>query len=123
MSGRRAGAEVAPRPAAPAKLPPAVGEPIPPPEPQLEPDAELDPDALPALPAPVLYDVLEAPIEHAYALVPDPARPGRFFAVHLQGVVAASFDHLEPSGRSDLIPRGMLRIDQAMSARHRARRW
>lgn len=104
-TAKKNGAQAAPRPAAP-ELDPAVGEPIRPSEP---------------LPAPPRAPILDRPIAHAYALVPDPARPGRYFAVHLRDVVAGGYDHIEPSGRSDMIPRGMMRITGAMQARHRAR--
>jgi hypothetical protein len=107
---KKSGAQVAPRPAPPPELEPAVGEPIRPSEPPAP--------APPALPA---FDPIGRPIAHAYALVPDPDRPGRYFALCLHDVVAGSYDHLESSGRSDMIPRGMMRINGAMGARHRAR--
>jgi len=109
------GPQVAPRPVPPPILDPAVGDPIPSPE----------APAVPALPAdiPGLDPVIGRPILHAFALVPDPARPGRYFAVGLSDVVAGSYTHLEPSGRSDMPTRGMLRIEGAMQARHRLRAW
>lgn len=108
----QAGPQVAPRPAPIPILDPAVGDPI------------RDPNAAPGdVGIPGLDPVVGRPILHAYALVPDPARPGRYFAVALHDVVAGSYTHLEPSGRSDMPPRGMLRIEGAMQTRHRQRAW
>ncbi len=110
------GPQVAPRPAPIPILDPAVGDPIPAHGPAVV------PRPVPA-DIPGLDPVVGRPILHAYALVPDPARVGRYFAVALTDVVAGGYTHLEPSGRSDMPTRGMLRIEGAMQARHRQRAW
>lgn len=67
--------------------------------------------------------LLSKPIPHAYALVPDPDRKGRFFAVHLTNVVARELEHLEPNARSAAAPHGLVRINGAMEKRHRSKQW
>ncbi len=67
--------------------------------------------------------LLSKPVPHAYALVPDPERRGKFFAVHLSNVVAEGLEHLELSGRSETAPYGMKRIEAAMEKRHRLKGW
>lgn len=67
--------------------------------------------------------LLKLTIPHAYALIPQPGRPGRFYAVHLANVTADQLDHLEPSGRSEAATFGMQRIERAMDRRHREKLW
>jgi hypothetical protein len=74
--------------------------------------------------APLAVDpLLAVPVPHAYALIPDPAHRGRFFAVHLTNVVAGGIEHLEPSARSDVAPRGLMRMSVAMEKRHQRKTW
>lgn len=67
--------------------------------------------------------LINRPIAHAYALVPDPDRRGRFFALHLTDVIAGGVEHLEPNGRSQIAAHGLRRIAKAMEVRHRRREW
>lgn len=67
--------------------------------------------------------LINRPIAHAYALIPDPDKPGRFFALHLTDVIAGGVEHLEPSSRSTIAAYGLQRIERAMEARHRRRAW
>lgn len=67
--------------------------------------------------------LLSKPVPHAYALVPDPVRRGRFFAVHLTNVVAGGLEHLEVNGRSETAPYGLQRMGAAMEKRHRLKGW
>lgn len=69
------------------------------------------------------HPLLNRPIPHAYALIADPNRPGRFFAVHLTDVIAQGLDILEPSGRSEPATYGLQRIDRAADRRHKEKRW
>lgn len=78
-----------------------------------------DDDALPAPPHPLLTK----PIPHAYALVSDPKQPGRWFAVHLTGVIAEGLSILEPSDRNEPATYGLHRIHQAMQRRHAEKKW
>lgn len=71
----------------------------------------------------VAHPLLERPIPHAYALVQDPARPGRFFAVHLTDVVAKGIEFLEPSARSEPATYGLGRMRGDMEDRHRRKTW
>jgi len=78
----------------------------------------------PELAAPLAVDpLLERPVAHAYALIPDPVRAGRFYAVHLTNVIAGGLEHLEPGARSQVAPYGLLRIQAAMETRHRRKKW
>lgn len=70
-----------------------------------------------------VHPLLEAPIPHAYALVPHPTKPGAFFAVHLRGVAASEVEVLEPSDRAEPATYGLLRIGQAMEKRHKEKLW
>ncbi len=72
---------------------------------------------------PKIDPLLQRPVELAYALIPDPANPERYFAVRLLDVVAARLEHLEPSGRSSQSVFGMLRMQQDMERRQRERKW
>lgn len=67
--------------------------------------------------------LINRPIAHAYALVPDPDKRGRFFALHLTDVIASGVEHLEPSQRSQIAAYGLQRIEKAMEVRHRRRQW
>lgn len=71
----------------------------------------------------VAHPLLAVPVPHAYALIPDPNRVGRFFAVHLSDVLAAGLEHLEPSGRSEAAAYGLQRIARAQDRRHKEKRW
>lgn len=71
----------------------------------------------------VKHPLLEKPVPHAYALIQDPARPGRWYAVHLVNVSAQGIEHLEPSARSEMAPHGMIRIGKAMERRHVEKKW
>ncbi len=73
--------------------------------------------------APAVDVLLKRPIPHAYALIPQPGRPGRFYAVHLLNVTADGLEHLEPSGRSEAATFGMQRIERAMDKRHKEKQW
>lgn len=73
-------------------------------------------DALP-------HPLLAKPIPHAYALVQDPARPGKFFAVHLTDVIAKGVEILEHSDRSEPATYGLVKLAQAQERRHREKRW
>jgi hypothetical protein len=67
--------------------------------------------------------LLRLPIPHAYALIPVPERPGRFYAVHLTNVTAMGLEHLEPSGRSEAAAYGLGRIGKDMEKRHKEKGW
>lgn len=67
--------------------------------------------------------ILRNIIPHAYALVPVPERPGRFYAVHLTNVTATGLEHLEPSGRAEPATYGLGRIGKDMEKRHKEKRW
>lgn len=69
------------------------------------------------------HPLLRRPIPHAYALVPVEGKPGLFYAVHLENVVAERLDHLEANGRPAMAPHGMIRIHGAMETRHRQKKW
>lgn len=75
--------------------------------------------ALPNDPEAILRNI----IPHAYALVPVPERPGRFYAVHLENVTATGLEHLEPSGRPEPATYGLGRIGKDMEKRHKEKRW
>lgn len=81
------------------------------------------PAAPPAEAAPAVHPLLARPIPHAYALVPVAGKPGLYYAVHLEGVVAEKLEHLEPSGRPAHAPYGMMRISGAMEKRHLQKKW
>lgn len=70
-----------------------------------------------------LHPLLQTPIPHAYALVQDPKRPGRWFAVHLTDVVAGGCEILEPSDRNEPATYGLERIKLAMHRRHKEKKW
>ncbi len=71
----------------------------------------------------VAHPLLATPVPHAYALIQDPARPGRFFAVHLADVLASGIELLEPSARSEPATYGLVRIARAQDRRHKEKRW
>lgn len=71
----------------------------------------------------VAHPLLERPIPHAYALIEQPGRPGRFYAVHLTDVLAKGIDFLEPSQRSEPATYGLVRIARAQDRRHKEKRW
>jgi hypothetical protein len=62
-------------------------------------------------------------IAHAYALVPEAGKVGRFRAVHLTNVLAESIECLEPSNRSEPAGMGLARCESAMAKRHRKGEW
>ena len=66
-----------------------------------------------------------APTEarHAYALVEDPLRPGRYFSVHLTGVIADSAEIIEPSACSEYALNGVNRIINEIHRRTRKQLW
>lgn len=70
-----------------------------------------------------VHPLLAVPIPHAYALVPHPTNPMKFYAVHLRNVGAEIVEVLEPSDRAEPATFGMLRINQAMERRHKERKW
>ncbi len=69
------------------------------------------------------HPLLSKPVPHAYALIQDPERPGRFFAVHLTDIVARGIEFLEPSARSEPATYGIVRMDRAASKRHKEKAW
>ncbi len=75
------------------------------------------------VPSAVAHPLLARPIPHAYALLQDPARPGRFFAVHLTDLIAKGIEFLEPSARSEPATYGLGRMRAAMEDRHRRKTW
>lgn len=89
---------------------------------KVEAEAVAEPDEAPALP-PKRSPLLRGIIPHAYALIPHPGRPGRFYAVHLGNVTADTLTHLEPSDRSEAATFGMQRIERAMQKRHKEKLW
>lgn len=66
-----------------------------------------------------LSKLQQKPIPHAYALVPDPDKPGFYFAVHLENVYAEKVNHLEYSERSSYRTMGTNRILNDLLQRHR----
>lgn len=71
----------------------------------------------------VAHPLLARPVPHAYALIQDPERPGRFYAVHLTDVLAGGLEILEPSARSEPATYGLVRIERAQDRRHKEKRW
>lgn len=63
------------------------------------------------------------PVPHAYALMQDPHRPGKYFAVHLSNVIAEDIEYLEASARAENVAYGLRRLSAAMEERHRRRAW
>ena len=72
-------------------------------------------------PEPTLDERLtRVPIPHAYALIPDPDRPGKYYAVHLMGVHAERIEHLDkPVPRGSYHTAALSRIIPAMQNRYR----
>ncbi len=70
-----------------------------------------------------LHPLLKEPIRHAYALVPDPKNPLKFFAVHLTNVTAQGLSILEPSDRPEPATYGLERIQKAQQRRHTEKKW
>jgi hypothetical protein len=62
-------------------------------------------------------------IAHAYALVPEPGKVGKFRALHLTNVIAENVECLEPSGRGEPAAMGLARCESAMAKRHRKGEW
>ncbi len=71
----------------------------------------------------VAHPLLAKPVPHAYALIQDPEKPGKFFAVHLTDVLASGIAFLEPSARSEPATYGLVRIARAQDRRHKEKRW
>jgi hypothetical protein len=61
----------------------------------------------------------ESPIPCAYALIPDPKKPGFYFAVRMHSAYAEKITHLEYSGRSSVRSFGVNRILNDLHSRHR----
>ena len=70
-----------------------------------------------------MAELTAEPIPHAYALIPDPKRPGYYYDVHLSQVYAENIELLEQSGRNSKAAFGLARINDAMAQRHRRRQW
>jgi hypothetical protein len=62
-------------------------------------------------------------IVHAYALVQSKAVPGKFYAVHLENVLAERFEILEPSARAEPAAHGVSRILHALDIRQFKKAW
>lgn len=62
-------------------------------------------------------------IAHAYAIVPEPGKIGRYRSVHLTGVTADQLEDLEPSRRSEPLSTALMRCIEAMNIRVRRRLW
>lgn len=62
-------------------------------------------------------------VAFAYALAPDPKRPGKFLAVRLTKVMAESAEILEPSGCGEYAVTGLARIEKDMHQRTRRHAW
>ena len=62
-------------------------------------------------------------MSHAYAIIPDPERPGKYFSAHLTGVSYKGLKHLEPSERSESIGTATERLNTAVSIRSRTHKW
>jgi hypothetical protein len=62
-------------------------------------------------------------IAHAYAVVPSKTQPGRFYSVHLEGVLAEKVTILEGSGRAEPAIHGVSRILNALDMRQWRRSW
>lgn len=71
----------------------------------------------------VAHPLLERPVPHAYALIEEPGRPGRFYAVHLTDVLAKGIEFLEPSERSEPATYGLVRLTRAQDRRHKEKKW
>lgn len=67
--------------------------------------------------------VTAQPVAFAYALVPDPKRRGRYFAVCLKDVICGGYEHLHPSGKSDIAAWGLQRMQRDMDRRHVRGEW
>ena len=65
----------------------------------------------------------ELQIKWAYALVEDPARPGRFFSLELNNVVCESMRHLEGSARPEYLGTAASRLSNAIFDRGAKRKW
>jgi hypothetical protein len=62
-------------------------------------------------------------VKWAYALVEDPARPGKFFSVEVHNVLYESIRHIEPSQRSESLGSAAERLSTAMHLRGVKRKW
>jgi hypothetical protein len=62
-------------------------------------------------------------VKWAYALVEDPARPGKYFSVELRNVAFDYLKHIEPSARSESLGSASERLVTSIQLRGRRRAW